>query len=170
MSMNTYPLTENAGFAIDIHTAALIVLMDNIKRDQCSDAVKKLLETETPMAIIYKKLIPDEEFDDYYDAQYAYEILTDDDVDGVVFASEFTGEVTALDQQINLAFPLPLDEEYQDDFLVYIEPNHMPDYFLRAYDCVNDLLDEYKEKLAPYLPAEFPIDRNVAKISGTYFC
>lgn len=170
MSMNTYPLKEDAGFVIDTHTAALIVLMNNIKRNECSEAVKKLLETETPMSIITKKLIPDEEFDDYYDAQYAYEILTDDDVCGVVFASDFTGEVNALDKQINLAFPLPLDEDYQDDLLVYIEPNHMPDYFLKAYDCVNDLLDEYKEKLAPYLPEGFPIDRNVAKIYGTYFC
>lgn len=170
MSMNTYPLVENAGFVIDTHTAALIVLMNNIKRNDCSDAIKTLLQTETPMSIVSKKLIPKDETDDYYDPQYAMEILNDNDVNSVVFASEFSGEVNALDQQINIAFPLPLDTIYEDDFLVYIEPNRMPDYFLRAYDCVNDLLDEYKRKLSPYLPKDFPIDRNVAKINGTYFC
>ena len=52
MGIHEFPVTEDAGFIIDVPTGALIIICDKIRRNDCSEALKSLLKNHTPIEIV----------------------------------------------------------------------------------------------------------------------
>ena len=168
MSMNTYPLEHSAAFFIDDDAATMILLQHDLEDNALSPALKELVTTHGIYKVVIEKMIPEDEVDEYSDTQYAMEILIDK-IEETGFASEFEGEIQSIFPEKSETGEA-LEVNCSDDFITYIIPENEPSLFKKAYDSPDDLYREFKNKLEPYLPEEFPFWRNIVSIYGTYYC
>ena len=154
MSMNTYPLDEKAALVITPELAAVINIACRTDEDDRPD----------PSELSHEQLLLT-----YGNINEAYEALEDMNVDGLVYCTEFDGS----------AYPLSDDGEadssqeisFLDDFLCYIQPDNEPGLFSnKPYDSMDELVKEFREKLAKVVPEYFPLRNCICSVSGTYFC
>lgn len=84
-----------------------------------------------------------------------------DDIPGLYYISDFTGEVTPLFASG--------DFETVGDSVFYVECNTDPTLFKAAYASKEDLIKEFERKLKDYLPDGFDIESHLHIIIGTTF-
>ena len=60
-------------------------------------------------------------------------------------------------------------ESYSGDQIYYIPVNSYPTSFKPAYENMDALIAEFKEKVGEYLPEDFDYRSNIRHIVGTYF-
>jgi hypothetical protein len=131
-------------------------------RDYAVDDYGLLLDEET-IKVIASKVI-----DDFsYDAtaiDWAYELY---DHGICEYISEFTGEAQEIDNngfywggEIN---------EYSNDVIAYVQAYNYPTLFRRAYNNMDELVEEFKNKLGEYLPDDFDYRSRIRHICGTYY-
>ena len=159
MSMNTYPMVQEAAFIIDEEVAAYIALAQD-KKKNCLPISIAAFSQEEFLESARNRTLPD----DYGDVEIA-ETLSD-----VCRVSSFDGELTTL-------FPEktqnPISECCEDDFFYFIPSKSEVSLFSAAYTSPDELLLEYKEQFASNkieLPADFDWWRRIIKINGTTFC
>lgn len=111
-------------------------------------------------------------FDDYTD-----EAFDDDDwrfLDAlygqgyVEYSSEFTGEAVHIRDD---GVPMwdESHETYSYDTCWYAPAYREMQIFGAAYKDVNELIEEFKDRLGEYLPEDYDYRENLAWICGTYF-
>lgn len=61
-------------------------------------------------------------------------------------------------------------EECFADTLYYFPLNNYPTLFTKAYNSMDDIINEIKEKADGLLPDDFPIENYIVHITGTYTC
>lgn len=84
------------------------------------------------------------------------------------YVSEFTGEAQELTD--DGAFLWGGAREYYDgDILVYVPLSKYPTLFKKAYNDMDEIIAELKDKLGEYLPDDFDYRGNLCHISGTYY-
>ena len=157
MSMNTYPLTEEAALVITPKLAAIINSMCMCK---CPGDSR-----QGPVEISEEQLV-----EEYGNVSEAYENLVLRDVDGVCFCSEFEGTATHLVG--NEAYQEQEDICYEDDYLCYIAPDREISLFNAAYRDMDELIEEFKIKLTERKIdlRGFRLESCICSLSGTYFC
>ena len=155
MSMNTYPLTEEAALVITPELAAIINSMCRCPGDSRQD----------PSEISEEQLV-----EEYGNVSEAYENLALRDLEGVYFCSEFEGTATHLDG--NDTFQEQEDICYEDDYLCYIAPDRKSSLFDAAYRDMDELIKEFKIKLTEKKIdlRGFRLESCICSLSGTYFC
>lgn len=122
-----------------------------------------LLLTEETMKIIASIVcddFDDMEEDEYGDALYEEGICE--------YIGDFTGEASLLldDGSNNW---IRNGEMYDGDRIYYIQVSSYPTIFKAAYENMDALIAEFKEKLGEYLPEDFEYRANIRHIVGTYF-
>ena len=122
-----------------------------------------LLIDEETMKTIISKLDIELEDDDYMDLEY---ILYEEGI--CEYISEFTGEAQAVNDQGYCEWGCE-SQYYSSDKLVYVQASNYPTLFKKAYDNMEELVDEFKLKLSKYLPEDFDYRSRICQISGTYF-
>lgn len=122
-----------------------------------------LLLTEETMKIIASKVcddFKDMEENEYGDALYEEGICE--------YIGDFTGEAgILLDDGLNDW--IRNGEMYDGDRIYYIQVSSYPTIFKAAYENMDALIAEFKEKVGEYLPKDFDYRSNIRHIFGTYF-
>lgn len=122
-----------------------------------------LLLTEEAMKIIASKVCDDFEDmdeDEYGDALYEEGICE--------YIGDFTGEAGIIfDDGLNDW--MSNGEMYDGDRIYYIQVSSYPTIFKAAYENMDALINEFKEKVGEYLPEDFNYRANIRHIVGTYF-
>lgn len=122
-----------------------------------------LLLTEETMKIIASIVcddFDDMEEDEYGDALYEEGICE--------YIGDFTGEAgILLDDGLNDW--IRNGEMYDGDRIYYIQVSSYPTIFKAAYENMDALIAEFKEKVGEYLPEDFDYRSNIRHIVGTYF-
>lgn len=167
MSMRDYPLTAPVAFIIDHEVAVYITLNRDRTNDCVPEGVQKILDANDFAAAIkrYDRALRDEQ---YFNVEDAHEVLDSYDVEHV-YTSSFDGSTTALDRNLQ---ELPDGgEDYDDDFIAFLEPMYQASLFHSPYKGIDDLLLEFKTQLAPLgaFPPDFDWASKLVKVSGTYF-
>lgn len=115
------------------------------------------------------KLIASKVFDDFIDDEeeygdWGYELY---DKGICSYISEFTGETYSL---TNDGMPIWSDsEDYNCDEIYYIPTSKYPTLFKRAYNNMEEIVDEFKTKLSAYLSEDFDYRSRIRLIIGTYY-
>lgn len=171
--MNTYPLECKYALLITPSVAAAITLHDFHKNadttPEIPEAILEALESgRTPYDVATDPAFQDMVREgDWNSVSDAHDILQNNDVDGTVYCSEFDGEANTSEGFGNGA---RIAMNYDGDFIAMLVPEKSPSLFEAAYDDYADLLDEYQRRLGPYVGPEFPYEKFIADVSGTYFC
>lgn len=122
-----------------------------------------LLLTEETMKIIASKAcddFDDMEEDEYGDALYEKGICE--------YIGDFTGEACILlDDGLNDW--MRSGEAYDGDRIYYVQVSSYPTIFKAAYENMDALIEEFKEKVGEYLPEDFNYRANIRHIVGTYY-
>lgn len=162
MSMRDYPI-NTTGFLLDAEVVAYICLSWARSEDDIPEEIQALLDDGTFAAKAKAGVLPC----NYSDVSVADELS---DEDTFCFCSEFAGEIKTL-------FPekakSPIDEDYDDDYIAIFEVARESNLFHAAYESPDELLCEFKEKLADCdvkLPEDFDWWAHIVTVNGTYFC
>lgn len=130
-------------------------------RDYAVDDYGLVLDEETIKAIISKLDV--EPLDEDTDLAY---ILYDEGI--CEYISEFTGEAQVV--QDNGYFDWGRDYiPFKSDSIAYVPLTHYPTLFKKAYNNMEEIIDELKSKLGEYLPEDFDYRSRIRHICGTYY-
>lgn len=131
-------------------------------RDYAVSDYGLLLDEET-IKIIASKLFDDFSEDEKEDLAY---LLYDNGI--CEYISDFTGE----------SFPIRDDgyvswcddgENYRCETVAFVPISNFPTLLKRAYESIDEIIDEFKGKVGEYLPDGFDYRGKLRHISGTYF-
>lgn len=131
-------------------------------RDYAVSDYGLLLDEET-IKIIASKVFDD--FSEDEDEDWGY-LLYDKGI--CEYISEFTGE----------SFPVKEDgfvswgddgENCSCETIVYVPTSNFPTLFKKAYENIDEIINEFKGKLGEYLPDGFDYRGKIRHINGTYF-
>lgn len=132
-------------------------------RDYAVDDYGLLLDEET-IKVIASKVI-----DDYAEnadnIDLAYELY---DHGICEYTSEFTGEAQEVDDDGAYHWGGEY-ESYSNDVIAYVQVSHYPTLFKKAYNNMDELVEEFKNKVGEYLPADFDYRSRIRHICGTYY-
>lgn len=129
-------------------------------RDYAVSDYGLLLDDET-MKIILSRVYPDYTDED----DMAYELYSE----GICeYISEFTGESMPIRDNGELDWVAD-SEDYRNDVIAFVSISNLPSLFKKAYENMDELIDELKEKLGEYLPDGFDYRSRIRYICGTYF-
>jgi predicted S18 family serine protease len=131
-------------------------------RDYAVDDYGLVLDEETIKTIASKL------FDDYDAnedvAALAYELY---DRDVCEYISNFTGEAQDLDE--NGFYYGENSTAYYSDVIAYVQAIHYPTLFKKAYNNMDEMIEEFKNQVGEYLPEDFDYRSRIRHICGTYF-
>lgn len=164
--MNDYPMTERAAFYIDKELTAHINHMYLRKLGQEPVDVKLIVADGKFDAMARKVQLPSE----LYDMSLVVDALQDADIDALVYADAFSGDVTS-------AFPSKaktlIEESLSDEYIVYLKTYRDISAEPESYSDKDALLAEFRktiESLKITLPADFDWWAHIVSVNGTYFC
>lgn len=115
------------------------------------------------------KVIASNVFEDCDENESVYDLGYDLYENGICeLTSEFTGEAQALTD--NGEFTWGCDsKQYNADSIVYVPLSRYPTLFKKAYNNMEEIIDELKSKVGEYLPDDFDYRSNIRYICGTYY-
>ncbi len=129
-------------------------------RDYAVSDYGLLLDEETIKIISSKVLDADMDEDDMAYGLYSQGICE--------YISEFTGEAMRIREDGYVSWGGD-GEDYRCETIVYIPTSNFPTLFKKAYENIDELIDEFKGKVGEYLPDGFDYRSKIRHISGTYF-
>ena len=132
-------------------------------RDYAVDDYGLVLDKET-VKILASKL-----FDDYTEEEnvmgyWGYELY---DRGICEYISDFTGEAQELNEQGSYWGGDSIN--YYSDVIVYVQARHYPTLFRKAYNNMDEIVEEFKNEIGEYLPEDFDYRSRIRHICGTYF-
>lgn len=129
-------------------------------RDYAVSDYGLLLDEET-IKIIASKVLAD--YTDEDDMAYG---LYDEGI--CEYISDFTGEAMRISDNGGIIWSSDC-EDYSHEIIAYIPTSNFPTLFKKAYENIDEIIDEFKGKVGEYLPDEFDYRSKIRYISGTYF-
>lgn len=86
---------------------------------------------------------------------------------GLEYIIGFTGEAYQLLDDGDVDW---VDSDFfNDDMIYYVHVSKYPNIFEKAYESMDELLAEFKDKVGEYLPDDFDFRGHTRNIVGTYF-
>ena len=131
-------------------------------RDYAIDDYGLVLDEKT------MKLIASKVFDDFADndeeyGDWGYELY---DKGICEYISEFTGESQELNDDGVYTWN-GNSKDYRCDAICYVPTSKYPTLFKRAYNDMDEIVNEFKTKLGKYLTEDFDYRNRICHISGT---
>ena len=116
------------------------------------------------------KLIASKVFDDFVDddeeyGDWGYELY---DRGICEYISVFTGEASWLNDNGDVDWGSDY-EPFEGDSIAYVPMKKYPTLFKRAYNDMEEIVDEFKSKIGEYLPKDFDYRSRICHICGTYY-
>lgn len=116
------------------------------------------------------KLIASKMYDDFIDndeefGDWGYELYDSGICEHI---GEFTGEAQVINDDGYFDFSRDY-ESYSGDSIAYVPLAKYPTLFKRAYNNMEEIIDEFKSKLGEYLPEDFDYRSRICHICGTYY-
>lgn len=130
-------------------------------RDYAVDDYGLVFDKETMKTVISKLDV--EPLDEDTDIAY---ILYDYGI--CEYISEFTGEAQTINDDGYFDFSRDY-ESYNGDSIAYVPLAKYPTLFKRAYNNMEEIVDEFKSKIGDYMPEDFDYRSRVCHICGTYY-
>ena len=88
----------------------------------------------------------------------------------IEYISEFEGDAVKIrDDGVDDWCSTNNYDNYAGDTIHYLPFHHFPSLFKAAYSNIQEVIDEMKERIEPYLPADFDYRGRLRHIIGTYF-
>ena len=84
------------------------------------------------------------------------------------YISEFTGESIPIREDGCVSWGDD-GENYRCETIAYVPTSNFPTLFKKAYENIDEIIDEFKGKVGEYLPDGFDYRGKIRHISGTYF-
>lgn len=131
-------------------------------RDYAVSDYGLLLDEET-IKVIASNLFDDFSEDEKEDWSY---LLYDNGI--CEYISEFTGESIPIREDGHVSWGGD-GEDYRCETIVYVPTSNFPTLFEKAYENIDEIIDEFKGKVGEYLPDGFDYRGKLRHISGTYF-
>lgn len=133
-------------------------------REYAIDDYGLILDGET------MKLIASKVFDDFVDndeefGDWGYELYDKGICEYIV---DFAGEAQALTDDGVYTWGGEY-ETYSCDSICYVPTSKYPTLFKRAYNNMEEIVEEFKSKLDKYLPEDFNYRNRIRHICGTYY-
>lgn len=121
-----------------------------------------ILDEET-IKLIAAKVFDNIEYDDVCDLGYK---LNEEGI--CEYVGSFTGETQELTDD---GAPTWCGDtkEYDDDILFYLPLSNYPTLFKKAYNNMDEIINEFKEDVGEYLPDDFDYRSRIRHICGTYY-
>ena len=132
-------------------------------RDYAVNDYGLVLDVET-MKIIASKVFDDFVDDDEEFGDWGYELYDKGLCEYIV---DFTGEAQEVDGSGCYWGGDSID--YSGDAICYIQASNYPTLFRKAYNNMDELVEEFKNKIGKYLPENFDYLSNIRHICGTYY-
>lgn len=132
-------------------------------RDYAVDDYGLVLDKET-VKTIASKVIEDYTEEENVMGVWGYELY---DRGICEYIGNFTGEAQELDGQ-GLYFGGD-SIGYYGDIIAYVQATNYPTLFRKAYNNMDELVEEFKNKIGEYLPEDFDYRSRIRHICGTYF-
>jgi hypothetical protein len=131
-------------------------------RDYAVDDYGLLLTEETMKTIA---AIVCDDFEDMEEDDYGYDLY---DKGICEYIGDFTGEAFRITDDGYHEYGKS-GESYRGDQIFYIPICSYSTLFKPAYENMDELIAEFKEKVSEYLPEDFDYRANIRHIVGTYF-
>jgi hypothetical protein len=117
-----------------------------------------VLDNETMKYVAHKVCI------DYSDdMDLAYELY---DQGICEYIAEFTGEALPIDERG--FFEYGDGEVYSNDQIAFVQVRRWPTLFIQAYPDMDDLIEDFKNRVGQYLPEDFDYRNHIRCIIGAY--
>ena len=125
-----------------------------------------LIVNEETMKLLASKVVKEYTEEDYEEnSEYYTDELYEKGI--IEYISEFTGESTEIgDDGSNL---WSSGEQYSCDSIYYVSLYNYSTLFKAAYENMDVLINELKERVGEYLPDDFDYRSNIRHITGTYY-
>lgn len=125
-----------------------------------------LLMTREMMKMVVSKVCADYTEEDYEDDEFSFnEVLYDEGL--VEYIGDFTGESIVINDYGENVWGD--SESYRGDVIWYVPTKNISTLFKAAYKNINEMIDEFRDELGEYFPADFDYRKYIRHISGTYF-
>ena len=125
-----------------------------------------MIVTEETMKLLASRYYDDYTEESWEEDWYCYaDELYDDGV--IEYISEFTGE--SMEVQDNGNHVWSSGETYDNDRIYYVSLLNCSTLFKAAYNNMDELVGELKERLGKYLPEGFDYRNNIRHIVGSYY-
>lgn len=125
-----------------------------------------LLMTKEMMKMVASKVCEDYTEEDYEDDEWVFnDELYDHGI--VEYIGEFTGESTELNDDGSCNWGV--SEYYNADIIYYVATKNISTLFKAAYKDMDEMIEEFRNRLGEYFPADFDYRKYIRHISGTYY-
>lgn len=125
-----------------------------------------LLMTKEMMKMVVSKVCEDYTEDDYTEDPLGFnEELYDKGI--VEYIGSFTGESIVLNDNGENIWSV--SESYDDDMIYYVPTSKISTLFKAAYKDMDEMINEFRNRLGEYLPTDFDYRKYIRHISGTYY-
>ena len=125
-----------------------------------------LLMTKEMMKMVASKVCEDYTEEDYEDDEWVFnDELYDHGI--VEYIGEFTGESTELNDDGSCNWGV--SEYYNADIIYYVATKNISTLFKAAYKDMAEMIEEFRNRLGEYFPADFDYRKYIRHISGTYY-
>ena len=85
----------------------------------------------------------------------------------VEYIGSFTGESIVINDKGENIWSV--SEYYDDDVIWYAPTKNISTLFKAAYRDIDEMIEEFRERLGAYLPSDFDYRKYIRNISGTYY-
>lgn len=133
-------------------------------RDYAVDDYGLLLDGETAKIIASKFADDFEKYANDGTIDWMYEVY---DIGICEYISEFTGEAQKVDG--TGCYWGVESKDFCHDVIAYVPVSNYPTLFKKAYDDMDELVNEFKSRVGKYLPDDFDYRKHICHISGTYY-
>lgn len=82
------------------------------------------------------------------------------------YIAEFTGEALPIDERG--FFEYGDGEVYSNDRVAFVQVRRWPTLFIQAYPDMDDLIEDFKNRVGQYLPEDFDYRNHIRCIIGAY--
>ena len=128
-----------------------------------------LLLTEETMKVLAKKHCDNFTEEDFaMDKFVFYEAVEEIFGGNIEYTSEFTGEAKCIEDDGTCGWGCD-SAYYNDDYIYYIPINRTLSLFKAAYNNIDDMIADFKERVGEYMPEDFDYRYNMRYIIGTYW-
>lgn len=125
-----------------------------------------LLMTSEMLKMVAAKVCEDYTDEDYADDEFGFnEQLYDEGI--IEYIGSFTGESIEINDKGEDNWGV--GEHYDDDMIYFVPTSKISTLFRAAYRDMDDMIEEFKNKVGEYLPEDFDYRKYIRHISGTYF-
>ena len=134
-------------------------------RDYAVDDYGLLMTVET-MQMIAAKVCDDYTEEDYKEDPWSFnEEIYEKGIVEYIFS--FTGESISINDKGESTWDV--SEHYNDDCVWYVPTKNISTLFKAAYKNMDEMIEEFRNRLGEYLSEDFEYRKYIRHISGTYF-